>query len=307
MSEAPTHRWTRILPPILICALLWGSAFPAIKLVYLEWEKMGLDIQLTDRWWFAGIRFTIAGFALLLISKNPIKDLRGSSARLLLFFALTQTLGQYLFFYLGLSLASGSLGSLLIATGSFWWMILAPLMTGSPWPTGKQWLAIAIGAGGVSLATYQPNQEIVFSWTGTLCLLGSTLMGAFGVIIFSKLRPTIGPRAATGFSLFAGGLLLLLVSFPAFAHAADLLSPKIIVLTLWLALVSAAAFTLWNHLSTQHPVNLLANYRFLIPVCGVIESLLFIPGEAASWTLLLGGLIVILSLIVAQQLSEKTK
>ena len=282
MPERSAHHWTRVLPPMLVCALLWGSAFPCIKLVYQEWKNAGIEAGLADLWWFAGVRFTIAGAALLLISKQPLKDLQASPPKLLAIFTLTQTTGQYLFFYFALTLATGSLSSLVVSTGSFWWLLLAPLLLKTPWPTRWQWLAIVVGAIGVSIATYNPGSTEPGSLLGVVCMLAATLLGALGVITFSKLKPTIGPRAGTGFSLFTGGLILLAVGAPAFANASDLLTPKILVLTLWLAFVSAAAFSLWNHLSTQHPVNLLASYRFLIPVCGIIESLLFIPGEKAT-------------------------
>jgi drug/metabolite transporter (DMT)-like permease len=307
MNNRPPHHWTRVLPPVLLCSLLWGSAFPCIKLVYQEWKQAGVEAQLTDLWWFAGVRFTIAGSALLLISKQPLKDLKASPPRLLAVFALTQTAGQYLFFYFALSIATGSLSSLVVSTGSFWWLLLAPLLLKTPWPTRWQWVAILVGAAGVTIATYSPGSQEPGSLLGVLCMLAATLMGALGIITFSKLKPTIGPRAGTGFSLFAGGLILLLVGAPAFAHGDTLFSPKITILTLWLAFVSAAAFTLWNHLSTLHPVNLLASYRFLIPVCGIVESLLFIPGEKATPGLFIGGILVVGSLIAAQKLAQETK
>ena len=308
MPERSAHHWTRVLPPMLVCALLWGSAFPCIKLVYLEWKKVGVASGISsDLWWFAGVRFTIAGAALLLISKQPLKDLRASPPKLLAIFTLTQTTGQYLFFYFALSLATGSLSSLVVSTGSFWWLLLAPLILKTPWPTRWQWLAILVGAVGVTVATFNPGSEEPGSVLGVFCMLAATFLGAAGVITFSKLKPTIGPRAGTGFSLFAGGLILLLVGAPGFGHASELLTPKIIALTLWLAFVSAAAFSLWNQLSTLHPVNLLASYRFLIPVCGVVQSLLFIPGEKATHGLFLGGALVIASVFAAQWLARSAK
>lgn len=303
MPTRPPHHWTRVLPPVLACALLWGSAFPAIKLVYREWDKSGLETDLFDLWWFAGLRFTIAGLALLLISRQPLAELKASPPRLIAAMVGTQTFGQYVFFYLALALATGSLSSLLVSTGSFWWLILAPLILKTPWPNRMQWLAIAIGAIGVTLATYSPAPGSQSSLWGAVFMLLATLMGALGVITFSKLRPTIGPRAATGSSLFLGGLLLSLLGLPAIPNTAELFSPKILLITLWLCFVSAAAFTLWNHLSTQHPVHLLASYRFLIPVAGLIESLLLIPGEQATPGLLFGGLLIIISLIAAQRLT----
>lgn len=304
MTTRGEHHWTRIVPPVLVCALLWGSAFPCIKMVYLDWDRRGIEVGLTDLWWFAGIRFTLAGFVLLLLSKQPFADIRATARTPLLLFAVTQTLGQYVFFYIGIALASASLASLLVATGSFWWMLLAPLMLRSPWPTKKQWLAIATGAVGVALATAKPSNGEAFSFLGLGALLISTLMGALGLIYFSKVRPTIGPRAATGFSLFVGGLALLALGGPAFARAGELFSPQAGFLTVWLAFVSASAFTLWNHLSSLHPVNLLASYRFIIPAFGVMESLLLIPGEKATWGLLVGGVLIVASLLVAQRLAR---
>ena len=126
-------------------------------------------------------------------------------------------------------------------------------------------------------------------------------MGALGIIQFGKLRPTIGARAATGFSLGGGGLLLLACGAAAFPRAALLMTPQVMLITCWLAIVSAAAFGLWNHLSTRHPVPLLAGYRFLIPICGMLEALVFLPGESAGWGLIAGAVLVVGSLVMAQR------
>jgi drug/metabolite transporter (DMT)-like permease len=83
-----------------ICALLFGSAFPAIKTVFGHWESRGLEIGLFSIWLFAGIRFMIAGIGLLCAAKQPFIELKNTPWRLLLLFTLGQTLLQYLFFYL---------------------------------------------------------------------------------------------------------------------------------------------------------------------------------------------------------------
>ena len=127
-------------------------------------------------------------------------------------------------------------------------------------------------------------------------------MGAVGIIEFGKLGKWIGARAATGFSLALGGGLLLIAGAGSFPRAGELFgNPVVILITIWLSFVSAAAFALWNHLSTKFPVPLLAGYRFLIPLCGMSESLLFIKGETASWGLIMGGCIVAVSLVMMQR------
>lgn len=295
------HRWFRVLPGVLLCAVLWGSAFPCIKTAYGIWERAGLDIGLAEYWWFAGVRFTLAGAMLLAVARRPVAEIRATRLSRLIGFTLTQTFGQYLLFYLAIAVASGSLAGLLSSTGSFWWMLLAPLMAGAPWPTRRQWLALAVGATGITLATAAPGSGAGRPVLGALLMTGATGLGAMGVIQFGRLRETIGARAATGFSLGGGGLMLLACGAAAFPRAAELMSPPVIWLTCWLAFVSAAAFGLWNHLSTKHPVPLLAGYRFLIPLCGMTEALIFLPGETAGWGLIAGAALVVGSLVMAQR------
>lgn len=300
IMQAGDHRWFKVLPPVLLCAALWGSAFPGIKTIYQSWSNAGIEAGLSEYWWLAGVRFTLAGLVLLLVAKHPIRDLQRAHKPLLIGFALTQTFGQYLLFYCGIAVASGALAGLLASVGSFWWMLLAPLLGGAPWPRRRQWLALMIGAVGLVLATAAPGADAGRPWFGALLLVLAMLFGALGIIQFGKLRATIGARSATGYSLLGGGLGLLMMGAPAFPQAMALMSPVAIGLTIWLALVSAFAFSLWNHLSTIHPVPLLAGYRFLIPLMGMAESILFL-GERPGWGLLAGGVLVIGSLVVAQR------
>lgn len=297
------HRWTKVLPPVLLCALLWGSAFPAIKAVYRLWEAQGLSPGPSACWWFAGVRFTLAGLLLLAVARSPLAEFRATPKRALLAFAASQTFGQYLLFYLGVAVASGSLAGLLSSLGSFWWMVLGPLVGGLPWPRPSQWLAVAAGGVGVALAVASPGAGSGNPWLGTVLLVGSTGLGTLGLVQFAKLRETIGARSATGFSLLGGGLALLLSGAGAFPDAVRLMPPAAILLTLWLAFVSAAAFSLWNHLSTRHPMPLLAGYRFLIPLAATLESMLFL-GERPGWGFAAGGVLVLGSLVASQRLGR---
>ncbi len=285
--------------PVLLCALLWGSAFPAIKLVYSHWAEAGVEVNIFDRWLFAGVRFTVAGLGLLLIAKKPLEEWRATPKKWVALLAVSQTLLQYLFFYLGLSLSSGSLTALMAATGSFWWMILAPVMLGTVWPKLRQWLILVVGALGVGLAVYAPGSGAGSPLLGALCIMAATFFGSIGVLVVSKVKSTMGSRAATGFALFLGGVGLSLVAFPAWENIYQLFDGYVIAVTAWLVIVSAMAFAVWNHLSTQYPVPLLASCRFLIPVSGVLQSLLFLPGESAGWGLVIGGVLVIGSTLYA--------
>src|SRR5690606_35088471 len=172
-----------------------------------------------------------------------------------------QTIGQYICFYLGLTLASASLAALLESTASFWWMLLAPLTLRLPWPNRKQWLLLAVGGLGVSIAVYSPGESSEHPVLGTLILMAGFFFGVLGVISFHYVRPTMGSRAGTGFSLFLGGLIFLLLGGDAWLELTQWLNLYTGLLTLWLIFVSAAAFALWNHISNQIPVSQLASSR----------------------------------------------
>lgn len=79
----------------LACALLWGSAFPVIKMVYGNWPTQSLELRLC----FAGIRFTIAGLLLLPFCLGSLRRWPSGGIGWLALLSLTQTFLQYVFFH----------------------------------------------------------------------------------------------------------------------------------------------------------------------------------------------------------------
>jgi drug/metabolite transporter (DMT)-like permease len=288
----------RVLPfAVLACALLWGSAFPAIKAVYAEWSVAGVEPNTSNRFVLAGVRFSLGGIVLLLLAKNPMRELRKTSLSRLLAFACAQTYVQYALFYTALAVSSAVLGGLLVGSGSIWWLLLAPLLLKSPWPSSRQWGFISLGAVGVLLAVYRPGAGSGQAVLGAVLFCLCTLSGALGLIILQKILKTMGARSATGYGLLIGGILFMLSGISAWPEMQALFSSKVILLTLYLAFVSAFGFGLWNYLTSIFPVNLLAGYRFLVPVCAVVESSLLVSGETPGYGIWLGGVMVIISLI----------
>lgn len=307
-GEGPGKGWARRVPLpvwVFVCALLWGSAFPMIKLAFAHWVERGVEIDFGTRSLFAGVRFVVAGGALLLIARNPLGEWRATPRRWILSMAATQTVGQYVCFYLGLALAGGALASLLVSSGSFWWMLLAPLMLKTARPTGKQWLVLAAGAVGLTLAVYSPGEAGSSPRIGAALVLAANGFGALGLVAYQKVGKTMGSRAGTGWSLFLGGLVLTALGATAWPEMVSLFDGYVLAVTAWLAFVSAAAFALWNWLSTLFPVHLLATYRFMIPLCGMVESLLLIEGERVTPAMGGGALIVLAAMVAAQRAGRR--
>ncbi len=289
---------SRLLPfAVLLCALLWGSAFPAIKAIYAEWDVQGIQTSFSNRLLLAGVRFMLGGVFLLCFAKQPWSELKVTPLRNLLGFSVAQVYFQYAVFYTALSVSSAVLGGLLISTGSLWWLVLAPLILKSPWPEKRQWALIGLGVIGVVVAVYRPGAGSGNAGLGALLFCLSTLSGAFAMIILQSVLKTMGARAATGWSLLFGGAMLALSGAAAWSEIGSVFPPKVIFLTGYLAIVSAVGFGIWNYLSSQFSVNLLAGYRFIIPVCAVIESSLFVKGETPGLGIFIGGSFVIASVI----------
>ena len=76
-------------------------------------------------------------------------------------------------------------------------------------------------------------------------------------------------------------------------------------MTLYLAAVSAAAFGLWNRLAQLFRVNLLAGYRFLIPLSGALMSAFLVPGETIGVGAMVGGAMILTSLFFLNHIPQR--
>ena len=89
-------KWVMVVVAIF-CALLWGSAFPALKLSYSE---LGIpSTGIAEQMWLAGLRFLFAGLAVLLgllLIKRSALQLTRRQYGILLIFGIVQTTLQYL-------------------------------------------------------------------------------------------------------------------------------------------------------------------------------------------------------------------
>lgn len=289
---------------VTACAFLWGSAFPVIKNSVTHWNLHSFQ----DLMAFAGIRFVAAGLIVsLTVRRNLIQQLIIAPKIPLSVVILGHTFFQYLFFYLGLSVSSGTLGALLVGTGSLWWVFLTPfLIRNYPRPGIRDWVIVLIAFLGISIAIYKPGAASGNVPLGSAMFLAASFSGSIATIFLKQIAPIVGSRTTTALSLFIGGLLLLACAGSAITNFFSVLDAELALITLYLALVSATAFSIWNHLVETYSVSLLATYRFLIPLFGAIESAIFIKSETLSLGSLIGGILII-GCVYAASLTHKTK
>ena len=285
----------------LTCTLLWGSAIPTIRLAHSSFDSHSLSSHLA----FAGLRFLGAGLMVLMFIPKQLKNLRRAPWLLLCICMFTQVYLQYLLFYWGLKISPAVLVASLVSSGSFWWVMLAPLVDKTQKIRPIQLVWLIIGALGVSLCL-KHNGSMDGNLWGGLLIIAATLSGTIAALTVRPIHKRgISMPLLTGFALFVGGLLLCLSVPRATYKILSEMSLELGLITLWLALISAAAFSLWYHLITLYDVTRMSAYRMFIPVFGVLISILILPDEQLTWQVVCGGSILLLSVAALEKSKRK--
>lgn len=261
----------------LFCTILWGTAYPAVKIGY---ELFAID-SANDfgKLLFAGLRFTLAGLMTLAISVILQKKLvipQRQHWRGIALLGLVQTTGQYIFFYLGLSNTTGVKGSILYALATFFVVIFAHFLFPDDKMNLQKILGCCIGFVGVLLITFDgTGLGGGFTFTGEGFIMLSTLSSALGALISRSVAQGQDPVVVTGYQLTGGGLILIFIGLIGHGHFDSVTAPGILLL-LYMAFLSAAAFTGWTMLLKYNPASKIAVYNFLIPIFGTTFSVMFL-------------------------------
>ena len=257
----------------IVANLLWGSASPCIKLGY-QLFQIPADAVMSQIF-FAGIRFTLAGVLTVLLGSLMERRLlvpEKSSGGMILMLALTQTIVQYVFFYMGLSRAPGYKGSVISPSSAFFAVLLATLVLRQEKLTVRKLLGCVIGFSGVVLISLQKTGgETGFRWDGEGFLLLAAFSYACATVLIKHFSARENPITLSGYQFIVGGGLMAVVSFLAGGRL-QAVSPKAWLLMLYLGLLSAVAYSLWSMLLQRHPVSRITVYSFANPVFGVFLS-----------------------------------
>jgi drug/metabolite transporter (DMT)-like permease len=267
----------------VLCCLLWGSAFPAVKAGYalLHVAKGDTAAQML----FAGWRFLAAGVILLVLAvlnRKSIAVPREMVGRVV-GLGLFQTALQYVFFYIGLAHASGVKSSIMNATGAFFGVILAHFLYRDDRLTPRKAAGCLLGFAGVLAVNLGgKGLNLEFSLLGEGCVVAAAFVLAAGSIWGKGISGKIDPMVMTGWQLAIGGTALLAIGVVAGGHLSGF-DARSLALLAYMAGLSAAAVALWSLLIKHNPVGMLAVFNFLIPVFGVLLSALFLHEPVLAW------------------------
>ena len=265
-----------ILAAAITANLLWGSASPCIKLGYRYFAIAGDDVM--SQILFAGVRFTLAGVLAVLLGsllRRRFLVPRPGSGGMIFVLAMMQTVIQYTFFYIGLSHAPGFKGSILSPTSTFFALLIAALVFRQEKLTAKKLLGCLIGFAGVVVVSLngEIGCSVRFMGEGFL-LLAAASYGCSSVLI-KRFSLREDPVVLSGWQFILGGALMTAAGLLG-GGKLTAVSAGAWPLMIYLAFLSAIAYTLWSLLLQRHPVSRIIVFAFLNPVFGVFLSALLL-------------------------------
>jgi len=301
MQTTETKKQTIFQNPIiltliaLLCCALWGSATPAIKTGYRLLAVEGVSSIML----FAGIRFFMAGIFTVIIFSIARRRLlipKKENIGRILTVASVQTVIQYVFFYLGLAYTSGVKGTIASGSGAFFAVLIASLIFKQEKLTLKKIVACAVGFLGIVLINLN---GLTFSsdpldLMGVAFVLLSAIALSFSSVLIKKYSAYEDPVTISGYQFIVGGFFMIMIGL-VFGGKVDFSNLFGVLDLVYLALLSAVAYSLWGILLKHNPVSKVTVFNFTTPVFGVLLTMLFLPGESSSVNII--NLIITLVLI----------
>ena len=285
----------------LLLGMIWGSTWLFIKLGLEDLPPFSL----------AGLRFFLASTGMwgyLAIRRIQLPRSRHDWLLLIATGLLTFGLDYGLVFW-GESHISAGLTSILFSTMPLFVLVLAHFMVPAERMTGRKLTGILMGIGGVALIFSRQLEVAGFLavW-GAVAIVAGAAFAALSSVLIRRYGGHLDPAVLTTVQMTVGCVPLLLIGFvfegsPASFHWTPIAWASL----LYMAVIgSAVAFVLVYWLLKRIGA---VRSGLIIPFSTVVAVILGIAvlGEAFTWRIGAGGLLVILGLLAASPPGVKTR
>ena len=263
----------------VFCCALWGSATPAIKTGYellLSPERDVPSIML-----FAGLRFTMAGILTIIIYSiargKVLYPKKKESAAYIGVLALFQTVLQYIFFYIGLANTSGQKGTIMSGCSVFFAILISALIFRQEKLSVKIAVACVIGFAGVIIVNLN-GLDFSMNFFGDVFVLISAASAGTASVFTKRFAKHEDPVTLSGYQFILGGIVMITIGL-SFGGKIDLGSLAGVGVLVYLAFLSAIAYSLWGILLKYNPVSKVTIFNFMTPVFGVILTMIMRPDK----------------------------
>ncbi len=278
----------------LICSALWGSAFPCIKIGYNLMNIAASDTA--TQILYAGLRFIIAGILAIIIGSVSSRTFlypKGKSIPRVIVLSFFQTIIQYLFFYIGLAHTDGTKASIIEGMNVFAAIIISSLVFRLEKLTIPKIIGCMVGFLGVFLVNISGHSiDMNLSLIGEGFIFLSTISYAFSSVmlkLYSKEENTV---MLSGWQFVFGGIVMTSAGL-LMGGEIRTIEIKGIGMLVYLALVSAIAYSLWSLLLAYNPVSKVAVFGFMNPLIGFVLSAVLLKEYDALSIMALISLILV--------------
>lgn len=302
-SSPLTRTWVVALLACIAC-LLWGSAFSCIKIGY---QLFGIEnTQVPSEILFAGCRFVLAGLIALVfgsvVNRRPVLPKRSNLA-LVAKLSLFQTVLQYVFYYIGVSNASGVKSSIIGSLNTFFAILLASLVFHQEKLTRRKVIGCMLGIVGViAINVTSTGFDTSMRWNGEGFVAVSALAYAMSSVLIHRYSQREDPVALSGSQFIFGGLVMVAVGI-ALGGRIPRVTPAGIAMLIYLGFISGIAYSLWAMLLKWNPVSRVSIFGFMNPVFGVVLAAILL-GETnvvPAWQCVLALALVSAGIVVVNR------
>jgi len=285
----------------IFASILWGSAFPVLKITYEQMNMAGDDLY--SKILIAGIRFTLAGFLILgyafVTMREKVKLRTFIDYKRVIALGLVQTSLNYFFFYIGLANTTASKGSIIASLSNFLIIILAHFIYRNDKLNRNKLLGIVFGIIGVVIVNIDSGLDVSFSLIGEGFMFFSVITAVLSSFMVKSFAKSIHPMLLSSYQLIFGGIVMLLISLGG-NYSTLTMTPLAGALLVYSALLSAIAFTLWYTLLKYNNPGEITMFRFLIPVSGSILSAIFL-GEKITLMVVISLVSIVIGIILVNR------
>ena len=264
----------------LLVVIIWGVNFIFIKLSLDELSPLLL----------CSLRFLLASVPAIFFIKPPAVPFKIVVLYGIVMFAL-----QFAFLFMGMHLGmTPGMASLIMQIQVFFSMLFAAIVLGER-PGYGQIIGALVAAFGIGLVALHLDQDI--SLLGFVCILASAATWGMGNLITKKISK------ANMFSLVIWGcfvasipmiILTLIVEGPAsIGYSYQHISWSAISSLAYIVCISTwVGYGIWNWLISHYPVAMVVPFTLLVPVVGILSSVLILNEPFHLWKLVSGLLVI---------------
>ncbi|MDT3681342.1 MAG: DMT family transporter [Truepera sp.] len=273
---------------LLFQMMLWGSAYPMIKLGLTGLSAQHLTL----------LRHLVASAAfvpLLLVFKGRLRPVRADVPYLFLVGVLGYTVYHLALNFGELHVSAGA-ASLIIATAPAITALLAVAMAGERLaPLG--WAGSVVSFLGVIVIVMGDSRGgisfNVWAWLIVLSAVSTSFYAVLQKPLFTRYKPI----EVAAFATWAGTVPLL-VFLPGLGGEVLGAPAEALGATLYIGLFpSAVAYTIFAFALSRTPITVVTAFLYLVPVFGLLSAWLLI-GEVPALVTLVGGAIAVLGIVL---------